>query len=173
MKNKLIIWITGLSGSGKTTLAKSLEETFRRKKYNVMLIDGDELRKENKNLGFSKEDRRLNVMSAISRANFFMNLGDIAIVSLISPYKKDRDDARALSEKYTTAKFIEVFLDTSLDVCISRDPKGLYKKALAGEIKNMTGIDDPYESPVNPEIHINGNQNIDIKAIYELILSHI
>jgi adenylylsulfate kinase len=172
MNNKLIIWITGLSAAGKTTLAESLEETFRRKKVSVLHIDGDDLRRENKNLGFSREDRRSNVMSAISKANFYMTIGDIAIVSLISPYKQDRDDARSLTEKYTDAKFVEIFIDTPIDICINRDPKGLYKKAKAGEIKNFTGIDDPYEAPENPEIYINGNKAIDLKDVYDKIIKY-
>ncbi len=148
------IWFTGLSGSGKSTIAVALENAlFERGKLSYRL-DGDNVRLGiNKNLGFSEEDRQENIRRIGEISKLFGDAGTIALSSFISPYKADRDEVRKLHEA-TDLKFVEVFVDCSLKVAETRDPKGLYKKARAGEIKNFTGIDDPYEAPENPEIHL-------------------
>ena len=147
-----VIWITGLSGAGKTTLANALSEKIE----NSHIIDGDILRLERPNLGFSENDRLSNVLHATSKALFLLihSRKNTPIVSLISPKVEMRKTARDLVEKYGNANFIEVYLDVALDICEERDPKGLYKKARKGEIKNFTGIDSLYEPPKNPEIVI-------------------
>ena len=148
------IWFTGLSGSGKSTIAVALENAlFKRGKLSYRL-DGDNVRLGiNKNLGFSEEDRTENIRRIGEISKLFGDAGTIALSSFISPYRADRDEVRTLHEA-TDLKFVEVFVDCTLEVAESRDPKGLYKKARAGEIKNFTGIDDPYEAPTNPEIHL-------------------
>ena len=149
------IWFTGLSGSGKSTIAVALENAlFERGKLSYRL-DGDNVRLGiNKNLGFSEEDRTENIRRIGEVSKLFGDAGTIALSSFISPYRADRDEVRALHDA-ADLKFVEVFVDCSLEVAEARDPKGLYKKARAGEIKNFTGIDDPYEAPVAPEIHLN------------------
>lgn len=148
------IWFTGLSGSGKSTIAVALERAlFKHGKLSYRL-DGDNVRLGiNKNLGFSEEDRKENIRRIGEIAKLFGDAGTIALSSFISPYKGDRDEVRALHDA-ANLPFVEVFVDCALSVAEHRDPKGLYKKARAGEIKNFTGIDDPYEAPVNPEIHL-------------------
>ena len=152
------IWFTGLSGSGKSTIAVALENAlFKRGKLSYRL-DGDNVRLGiNKNLGFSEEDRTENIRRIGEISKLFGDAGTIALSSFISPYRADRDEVRTLHEA-TDLKFVEVFVDCTLEVAESRDPKGLYKKARAGEIKNFTGIDDPYEAPINPEIHLHTDQ---------------
>ena len=152
------LWFTGLSGSGKSTVAVALEqELFKRGKLSYRL-DGDNIRLGiNKNLGFSAEDRTENIRRIGEIAKLFVDCGVLSLSSFISPYREDRDTVRALHNS-SDMTFIEVFVDCSLDVAESRDPKGLYKKARAGEIKNFTGIDDPYEEPVAPEIHLRTDQ---------------
>lgn len=152
------LWFTGLSGSGKSTVAVALEqELFKRGKLSYRL-DGDNIRLGiNKNLGFSAEDRTENIRRIGEIAKLFVDCGVLSLSSFISPYREDRDTVRALHNS-SDMTFIEVFVDCSLDVAESRDPKGLYKKARAGEIKNFTGIDDPYEEPLNPEIHLQTDQ---------------
>lgn len=148
------IWFTGLSGSGKSTIAVALENAlFKRGKLSYRL-DGDNVRLGiNKNLGFSEEDRTENIRRIGEISKLFGDAGTIALSSFISPYRADRDEVRTLHDA-TDLKFVEVFVDCTLEVAEYRDPKGLYKKARAGEIKNFTGIDDPYEAPVDPEIHL-------------------
>jgi len=149
------LWLTGLSGSGKSTVAVALEkELFNRGKISYRL-DGDNIRLGiNSNLGFSAEDRKENIRRIGEISKLFVDCGILSLSSFISPYREDRDEVRALHDS-SEMTFIEIFVDCSLDVAESRDPKGLYKKARAGEIKNFTGIDDPYECPLNPEIHLN------------------
>lgn len=156
------LWFTGLSGSGKSTIAVALEqELFKLGKLSYRL-DGDNIRLGiNKNLGFSAEDRTENIRRIGEIAKLFVDCGALSLSSFISPYKVDRDGVRALHEA-SGMTFIEVFVDCSIDIAESRDPKGLYKKARAGEIKNFTGIDDPYEKPENPEIYLDtANMTID------------
>ncbi|KAK1429235.1 hypothetical protein QVD17_11441 [Tagetes erecta] len=147
-----VVWITGLSGSGKSTLACSLNRELHARGKLSYVLDGDNVRHGlNKNLGFSPEDRTENIRRVGEVAKLFAEAGLICIASLISPYRKDRDACRAM---LTDANFIEVFMNMPLKVCEERDSKGLYKLARAGKIKGFTGIDDPYEPPLNCEIKI-------------------
>jgi adenylylsulfate kinase len=152
------LWFTGLSGSGKSTVAVALEGELLRRGHLAYRLDGDNVRLGiNKNLGFSAEDRKENIRRIGEIAKLFVDTGVIALSSFISPYREDRDAVRALHEA-GGMDFIEVFVDCSLAEAEKRDPKGLYKKARAGEIKNFTGIDDPYEAPSNPEITLRSDQ---------------
>ncbi|XP_062210258.1 adenylyl-sulfate kinase 3-like isoform X1 [Phragmites australis] len=147
-----VIWITGLSGSGKSTLACALSRELHYRGHLTYVLDGDNLRHGlNRDLSFKAEDRAENIRRVGEVAKLFADAGIICIASLISPYRRDRDACRAL---LPDSKFIEVFMDLPLKVCEARDPKGLYKLARAGKIKGFTGIDDPYEPPVNGEIVI-------------------
>ena len=147
-----LIWFTGLSGSGKSTVAYTLEHALVQRGHLAYVLDGDNVRHGlNKNLGFSAEDREENIRRIGEVGKLFVDTGVITLTAFISPYKADRDANRALLKP---GEFIEVFLDAPLDVCEERDPKGLYKKARAGEIKGFTGIDDPYEAPERPELVI-------------------
>ena len=146
------VWMTGLSASGKSTIACILEQMLLHQKKHAYRLDGDNIRHGlNKNLGFSAEDRAENIRRIGEVAKLFTDAGVIAITSFISPYKKDRDAVRAGMK---AGEFIEVYVKVSLEAAEKRDPKGLYKKARAGEIKGFTGIDDPYEAPDRAEIVI-------------------
>ncbi|MEQ8264290.1 adenylyl-sulfate kinase [Pseudohaliea sp.] len=152
------IWFTGLSGSGKSTVAVALEGVLHELGVLAYRLDGDNVRLGiNRNLGFSAEDRAENIRRVGEVAKLFVDCGAVALSSFISPYAADRDKVRALHEE-AGLPFIEVFVDCSLEAAEARDPKGLYKKARAGEIKNFTGIDDPYEAPANPELHLRSDQ---------------
>jgi adenylylsulfate kinase len=152
------IWFTGLSGSGKSTVAVELEGTLSEMGVLSYRLDGDNVRLGiNRNLGFSAEDRTENIRRIGEIAKLFVDTGVIALSSFISPYRADRDQVRALHEE-AGMDFIEIHVDCSLETAEARDPKGLYKKARAGEIKNFTGIDDPYEEPRTPEIHLHSDQ---------------
>jgi adenylyl-sulfate kinase len=147
------VWLTGLTCAGKTTLAKGLYQFLKEKGLKVKLYDGDEMRKTiSKDLGFSKEDRIENMRRVALRALEDVKNGYIVIVALVSPYKEARESIRKMFEN---GSFIEVFVDAPLEVCMKRDTKGLYQKALAGLIRNFTGVDDPYEPSENPEVYIN------------------
>ena len=166
------IWFTGLSGSGKSTIAVALERAL----YNIgklsYRLDGDNVRLGiNKNLGFSEEDRKENIRRIGEVAKLFGDAGVISLSSFISPYKADRDEVRELHLQ-TGLEFIEVFVDCSLAVAEERDPKGLYKKARAGEIKNFTGIDDPYEAPTTPEIHLKTDE-MTLEQEVQIVLDHL
>ncbi|MGB1581786.1 MAG: adenylyl-sulfate kinase [Nevskiales bacterium] len=146
------IWFTGLSGSGKSTIAVALEKALHERGRLVYRLDGDNIRMGiNRNLGFSAEDRTENIRRIGEIAKLFVDTGVIVLSSFISPYRVDRDMVRQ-SHKEADMPFIECFVDAPLATAEARDPKGLYKKARAGEIKNFTGIDDPYEAPNSPEI---------------------
>lgn len=146
------IWFTGLSACGKSTIAMALEQVLYSRKHAAYALDGDNIRHGlNKNLGFSAADREENIRRIGEVAKLFADAGVIAITSFISPYRKDRDLVRKLHEDAKLG-FIECFVDTPIEVCERRDPKGLYKKARAGELKGFTGIDDPYEAPLKPEL---------------------
>jgi adenylylsulfate kinase len=146
------IWFTGLSGSGKSTVAVALESVLHAQGRLVYRLDGDNVRLGiNKNLGFSAEDRTENIRRIGEIAKLFVDTGVIALSSFVSPYRADRDLVRKLHED-AGMDFIEVYLDVPLAEAEKRDPKGLYKKARAGLIKNFTGIDDPYEAPEKPEL---------------------
>ena len=148
------LWFTGLSGSGKSTVAVALEGVLHDMDVLCYRLDGDNVRFGiNKNLGFSEEDRAENIRRVGEISKLFVDSGVLVLSSFISPYLRDRELVRQIHEEAGMA-FIEVFVDCSLEAAESRDPKGLYKKARAGEIKNFTGIDDPYEAPENPEIHL-------------------
>ena len=152
------LWFTGLSGSGKSTVAVALEGALYEAGRLSYRLDGDNVRLGiNKNLGFSAEDRTENIRRIGEIAKLFVDTGVIALSSFVSPYREDRDTVRQLHEE-AGMDFIEVFVDVPLDVAESRDPKGLYKKARAGEIKNFTGIDDPYEAPLNAEVILNSHE---------------
>jgi len=142
------VWFTGLSASGKTTLSMLLQEALLERGLLVEILDGDIIRKNlSKGLGFSREDRNTNIRRIGFVAHLLARNGVAVIVAAISPYQSARDEVRA-----EIGDFVEVFLDCPLEICVERDPKGLYRKALAGEIKHFTGIDDPYEVPENPEV---------------------
>ncbi len=148
------LWFTGLSGSGKSTIASALEQALVNEGVNAYRLDGDNVRHGlNKNLGFSADDRAENIRRIGEVAKLFTDAGVVTLTSFISPYRSDRDLCREMHES-AGLKFYEVFVDTPLDVCEGRDPKGLYKKARAGEIKGFTGIDDPYEAPEKAELVI-------------------
>lgn len=153
------LWFTGLSGSGKSTVAVALEQALYAKGKLAYRLDGDNVRLGiNKNLGFSAEDRKENIRRVGEVSKLMADSGVIVLNSFISPYLADRDSVRALHDA-AGIPFIEVFVDCSLNEAEKRDPKGLYKKARAGEIKNFTGIDDPYEAPLNPEIHLHTDKS--------------
>lgn len=152
------LWFTGLSGSGKSTIAVALEQALYQRGVLVYRLDGDNIRLGiNKNLGFSAEDRAENIRRVGEVSKLFVDGGVIVLSSFISPYLVDRQIVREL-HKADNMPFIEVFVDCSLEAAEERDPKGLYKKARAGEIKNFTGIDDPYEAPEAPEVHLHTDQ---------------
>jgi adenylylsulfate kinase len=142
------VWFTGLSGSGKTTISRELEQALLERKFKVELLDGDIIRTNlSKGLGFSKEDRDINIHRIGFVANLLSRNGVIAITAAISPYRNVRDRVRA-----SIKNFVEIYVNAPLEVCESRDVKGMYAKARAGEIKGFTGIDDPYEPPLNAEV---------------------
>jgi adenylylsulfate kinase len=146
------IWLTGLPSSGKSTIGFSLEHALIQQGRLAYVLDGDNVRHGlNKNLGFSAEDRAENIRRIGEVAKLFADAGVITITSFVSPYHADRDAVRKLHDE-AKMTFIEVFVDTPVDLCAERDPKGLYKKARAGEIKNFTGVSDPYEAPTKPEL---------------------
>lgn len=148
------IWMTGLSGSGKSTVAVALEQVLLERGKHAYRLDGDNIRHGlNKNLGFSAEDRAENIRRIGEVAKLFADAGMIAITSFISPYIADRNTVRALHEQ-ANLPFLEIFVDCPLQEAEKRDPKGLYKKARAGQLKGFTGIDDPYEAPETPELHL-------------------
>lgn len=156
----VVLWFTGLSGSGKSTLAGAVEERLFERGHLCMLLDGDNIRHGlNKNLGFSPEDREENIRRIGEVAKLFADAGTIAMTAFISPYRKDRDDARGL---LAPGEFIEIYVKVALDIAEERDPKGLYKKARAGEIPEFTGISAPYEEPLQPELTIDtGRHNLE------------
>jgi adenylylsulfate kinase len=148
----VVIWFTGLSGSGKSTLAHSVEEELHKLGCRTFVLDGDNVRHGlSSNLTFSDDDRKENIRRIGEAAKLMMEAGVIAMTAFISPFREDRDNVRRLLSQ---EDFIEIFCNASLELCESRDVKGLYKRARAGEIKNYTGIDSPYEAPNNPELVI-------------------
>lgn len=167
MKQGFCIWLTGLSGSGKTTIAQELVKELENSRY-IEVMDGDEIRQGlSRDLGFSKDDRNEHNRRVIFVSKLLARSGVIVIVALISPYR----DTRAYAKEQIKNTF-EVFVKAPLDVCIERDPKGLYKKALAGEIKQFTGIDDPYEEPLEADIIVETDKE-DVKESVNKILSVI
>ena len=149
----IVLWFTGLSGSGKSTLAHALEEKLFQKGCRTFVLDGDNVRHGlNSNLGFSEEGRTENIRRISEVSKLMLESGLIVMTAFISPFSKDRNEARNL---ISNDDFIEIYCKASLEVCEARDVKGLYKLARAGEIKNYTGVDSPYEEPENPELTIN------------------
>ncbi|MDQ0162538.1 adenylyl-sulfate kinase [Aeribacillus alveayuensis] len=146
----VVLWFTGLSGAGKSTLSVEVEKELHQRGIRTYILDGDNIRHGlNKNLGFSAEDRKENIRRIGEVSKLMVDAGIVTLTAFISPYREDRDMVRQLlGEK----EFIEIYVKCSLEECERRDPKGLYKKARAGEIKGFTGIDDPYEAPENPEL---------------------
>jgi len=163
------LWLTGLSGSGKSTIGVELERGLTAMGCLAYRLDGDNVRHGlNANLGFSGDDRAENIRRVGEVAKLFADAGVITISSFISPYREDRARVRSIHEESGLA-FLEVFVNTPIEVCESRDPKGLYKKARAGEIRGFTGIDDPYEAPENPEVEIKTDAQSVEEAAAELI----
>jgi adenylylsulfate kinase len=157
-QNGATLWFTGLSGSGKSTVAVALEQALAAKSKLTYRLDGDNIRLGiNKNLGFSAADRTENIRRIGEISKLFVDVGIITLSSFVSPYRADRDLVRTLHED-AGMQFIEVFVDVPLSVAEERDPKGLYKKARAGEIPNFTGISDPYEKPLNAEVVLNSHE---------------
>jgi len=164
------IWFTGLSGSGKSTIAREVEGLLFKRGRLVYTLDGDNIRHGlNKNLGFSPEDREENIRRIGEVAHLFADAGLIALTAFISPYKADRDKARALAND---GEFVEVYVDCPLEVCEERDPKGLFKKARAGEIKEFTGISAPYEAPEKPELSLN-TANQTLRESASIVVSYL
>ena len=162
-----VLWFTGLSGSGKSTLANALDEKLNSNNFNTYILDGDNVRMGlNKDLGFLPEDRKENIRRISEVAKLFADSGTIVLTAFISPYIADRQDARDLIGD----DFNEVFIDTDVEECIKRDPKGLYKKALAGVIKGFTGIDAPYEKPTKAEVTL---KNMSISESVKNLLQFI
>jgi len=154
-----VLWFTGLSASGKSTVANTVDHKLHSLGKRSFVLDGDNIRMGlNKNLGFSAEDRAENIRRIGEVAKLFTSAGVITITAFISPYRADRNAVRALLEP---SEFVEIFMDTPIEVCEARDPKGLYKKARAGQLKGFTGIDDPYEAPEKPELVLDGRKTID------------
>ena len=165
-----VIWFTGLSGSGKSTVANQVAAHLHQSGRITYVLDGDNIRHGlNKNLGFSPEDRQENIRRIGEVAKLFADAGLITTTAFISPYRQDRDAVRDIM---LPARFIEVFVDCPLEVCENRDPKGLYKKARAGELKGFTGIDAPYEAPQSPELVVNTNE-LDVAGCTEQVIAYL
>lgn len=161
------VWLTGLSACGKSTIAYTLEHALMERGHLAYVLDGDNIRHGlNKNLGFSPEDREENIRRIGEVAKLFTDTGVITITSFISPYKADRDKVRELMKP---GDFIEVYVECPVEVCAQRDPKGLYKKAMAGEIKNFTGVNAPYEAPDKPELVIRSDKCTVQEAAVQLL----
>lgn len=150
-----VLWFTGLSAAGKSTVANTVDHKLHARGIHTYILDGDNIRMGlNKNLGFNDADRTENIRRIGEVAKLFSDAGLIALTAFISPFKADRDQVRAL---FKNGEFHEIYVNASLETCEKRDPKGLYKKARAGEMKNFTGIDSPYEAPENPELVLDAN----------------
>jgi len=163
------LWFTGLSGSGKSTIAFTLEHALVQRDRLAYVLDGDNIRHGlNKNLGFSAADREENIRRIGEVAKLFADCGIITMTSFISPYRKDRDTVRALHAE-GKLPFIEIHVNTPIVTCEQRDPKGLYKKARAGQLKGFTGIDDPYEGPLKPELTIDATNTSPQQAALTLL----
>jgi adenylylsulfate kinase len=165
-----ILWFTGLSASGKSTIANAVEQALFTRGVKTYLLDGDNVRHSlNKDLGFSEIDRIENIRRIGEVSKLFVDSGLIVLTAFISPFKSDRQIAKSLVE-YN--EFIEIFVNTSLEICERRDPKGLYEKARNGDIKNFTGIDSPYEAPVEPQIEIKTDE-LDINQSVNKIIDYL
>jgi adenylylsulfate kinase len=163
------LWFTGLSGSGKSTIAFTLEHALIQQGRLAYVLDGDNIRHGlNKNLGFSAADRTENIRRIGEVAKLFADAGVLTMTSFISPYRQDRDLVRALHAE-GNLPFIEIHVNTPIETCEQRDPKGLYKKARAGQLKNFTGVDDPYEPPLKPELTIDATNITPQQATLQLL----
>jgi adenylylsulfate kinase len=185
-----VVWFTGLSGSGKSTVANAVDHLLHARGVHTFLLDGDNIRHglnatpqlladrgeayaQRFGLGFSAEDREENIRRIGCVAELFASAGLIVLTAFVSPYRRDRDLARKLVESGgQPGDFLEVFVDTPLEICEARDPKGLYKKARAGEIKNFTGISDPYEPPLQPELHLAAGQ-LSPEQLASAVVAHL
>lgn len=166
------VWLTGLSGSGKSTIARELETALFDRGRLSYVLDGDNVRHGlNGDLGFSREDRNENVRRVGEVAKLMCDAGLVAIVPVISPYRSGRSAVRS-SHADSGLEFVEVFVDTPIEVCEQRDPKGLYKMARAGEIEEFTGVSDPYEEPTDPDVHIE-TVEMDVRRGVEVILGFL
>lgn len=162
-----LIWFTGLSASGKSTIAHALEKVLFERGVHAYVLDGDNMRHGiNSNLGFSREDRRENIRRIVEIAKLFVDAGVIVLAAFISPYKEDRD---AVRKNFSGDNFIETYVKCSIEECEKRDPKGQYKRARAGIIKNYTGVSAPYEEPENPDLIID-TVNMDIEQSVQTVL---
>lgn len=163
----IVIWFTGLSASGKSTIANALDVELNKRGLRTYILDGDNIRMGlNKDLGFSSESRKENIRRISEVAKLFADSGTIVMTAFISPYQEDRESAREV----IGSDYVEVFVNTPIEECINRDPKGMYKKAIAGEIKGFTGIDAPYEEPLNPEINL---ENLSIEKSVEILINYL
>ena len=166
----VVLWFTGLSASGKSTIASAVELLLMRRGMHTYLLDGDNVRYGlNKNLGFSAEDRAENIRRIGEVAGLMADAGLITLTAFISPYRIDRENVRA---SLGTGRFIELYCKASLATCEGRDPKGLYKKARAGEIRHFTGIDDPYEVPEAPDVILDSD-NKDVATLADEVIAHL
>ena len=173
-QKSLVLWLTGLSGSGKSTIAQELERRLYNEGFFAQVLDGDNIRSGiNNNLGFSLEDREENIRRIAEISKLYVNSGIITINSFVSPTIKIRSQARDIIGE---ENFIEIYINTPLEICEKRDVKGLYQKARKGEIKGFTGIDSPYEPPVNPDVNVH-TENLSVtesaNSIYEYIFAKI
>ncbi|MFD1065871.1 adenylyl-sulfate kinase [Oceanobacillus locisalsi] len=161
------VWFTGLSGSGKSTISVELEKELHRSGVRTYRLDGDNIRHGlNKDLGFDPDDRKENIRRIGEVSKLMVEAGLVVLTAFISPYRTDREEVRNMVEH---GEFIEVFVDASIETCAARDPKGLYQKARAGKVKGFTGIDAPYEAPVNPEITVNTDEERIEESVQKII----
>lgn len=185
-----VVWFTGLSGSGKSTVANCVDAKLHEQGHKSFVLDGDNIRHglnasfeilapvhgdefaKRFGLGFGAQDREENIRRIGCVAEIFCSTGVIALTAFVSPYRQDRDRVRAtVAATGSEVDFVEVFVDTPIEICEQRDPKGLYKKARAGEIKGFTGIDAPYEAPESPEVHLDGAQPVE--EIAEQVIAYL
>jgi len=168
--NSFLLWFTGLSGSGKSTIANVVEQKLYKNGIKTYMLDGDNIRKGiNKDLTFSPEDRTENIRRIAEITALMIDAGLVVLAAFVSPYKKDRENIKSIVKD---VNFVEIFINTSIEECERRDVKGLYKKARAGEIKNMTGISAPYEEPTHPDIEIK-TENESVEAAANKIIDFI
>lgn len=166
----ILIWFTGLSGSGKSTIANELEKALVNEKVHTYLLDGDNVRQGlNNNLSFSPEDRTENIRRIGEVANLMIDAGLVVLASFVSPYREDRENVKRI---VGYENFIEIFVNTPIEECERRDVKGLYAKARAGEIKNFTGVNAPYEAPMAPDVEIDTTK-VSVDEAVSVILEHI
>ncbi len=168
--NSFLVWFTGLSGSGKSTIANAVEQELYQQGITTYTLDGDNVRKGlNSDLTFSPEDRKENIRRIAETANLMIDAGLVVLAAFVSPYKKDRENIKNIVKD---VNFVEIYINTSIEECERRDVKGLYKKARAGKIKNMTGISAPYEAPEHPDIEIK-TEEYTIEAAASIIIQHL